>query len=83
MSSPSTKFRGDSPAPQPMNEDAAATHYNAFVAYQAPEFQGEPMSMFERQVLSRLDALIEEQRTCFEAGSSILMIRLRVCRCSW
>jgi len=50
-----------------MNEDAAATHYNALVAYQAPKFRGEPMSMFERQVLSRLDVMTEEQRTYFEA----------------
>ena len=49
--SPSTEYRGGPPAPQLMNEDVAATHHNALVAYQAPEFRGEPMSMFERQVL--------------------------------
>jgi len=52
MRSPSREYRGGSPAPQPMNEDVAATHHNALVAYQAPEYRGEPMSMFERQVLS-------------------------------
>jgi len=66
MSSPSTEIRGDSPAPQSMNEDAAETPQNAFVAYQAPEYRGEPMSMFERQVLYRLDVMSEEQRAYFE-----------------
>ena len=67
MRSPSTEYRGDSPAPQSMNEDVAVIHHNALVAYQAPEYRGEPMSMFERQVLYRLDALSEEQKTYFEA----------------
>ena len=34
--SPSTEYRGNSPAPQSMNEDVDATHHNALVAYQAP-----------------------------------------------
>ena len=67
MRFPSTEYKEGSPAPQSMNEDVAATHHNAFVAYQAREYRGEPMSMFERQVLSRLDAVSEEQRTYFEA----------------
>jgi len=67
MRSPSTEYRGESSAPQLMNEDVAATHHNALIAYQAPEYICEPMSMFERQVLSRLDALLEEQKTYFEA----------------
>jgi len=66
MSSPSTEIRGDSPAPQLMNEDAAETPQNALVAYQAPEYKVEPMSMFERQVLYRLDVVSEEQRVYFE-----------------
>ena len=55
--SPSMEYRGDSPAPQSMNEDVAAANHNGFVAYHAPEYRGEPMSMFERQVLYRLDVL--------------------------
>ena len=43
-----------------MHEEAAATHQNAIVAYQTPEYRGEPLSMFERQVLYRLDAMIAE-----------------------
>ena len=57
MSSPSTEFRGDSPTPQSMNEDVVATPHNILVAYQAPEYRGEPMSMFERQFLYRLDVM--------------------------
>ena len=57
MSSPSFEIRGDSPAPQSMHEEAAATHQNAIVAYQTPKYRGEPLSMFERQVLYRLDAM--------------------------
>jgi len=49
--SPSVKIKGDSPAPQSMHEEAAATHQNAIVAYQTPEYRGELLSMFERQVL--------------------------------
>ena len=67
MSSPSAEIRGDSLAPQAMNEDVAETPQNALVAYQAPEYRGEPMSMFERQVLHRLDVLSDDQKTYFEA----------------
>ena len=49
-----------------MHEEAAATHQNAIVAYQTPEYRGEPLSMFERQVLYRLDVMSEEQRAYFE-----------------
>jgi len=56
MISPSMEHmhKGDSPAPPSMNEDVAATNYNALVAYQAPEYRGEPMSMFEIQVYNAL-----------------------------
>jgi len=37
-----------------MNEDVAAKNFNALVAYQAPEYRGEPLSMFERQALQDL-----------------------------
>jgi len=66
MNSPSTEFREDSPAPQSMNEDVLATPHNALVAYQAPEYRGEPMSMFERQVLYRLDVMSEEHKVYFK-----------------
>ena len=49
-----------------MHEEAAATHQNAIVAYQTPEYRGEPLSMFERQVLYRLDVMTAEQRAYFE-----------------
>ena len=49
-----------------MNEDVAAKNYNALVAYQALEYKGEPLSMFERQVLDRLDTLTDDQKTYFE-----------------
>ena len=65
-SSPSAEARGDSPAPQSMHDEAAATHQNAIVAYHTPEYRGEPLSMFERQVLYRLDVLNAEQRAYFE-----------------
>ena len=65
-SSPSVEIRGDSPAPQLVHEEAATTHQNAIVAYQSPEYRGEPLSMFERQVLYRLDAMTAKQRTYFE-----------------
>jgi len=55
------------PAPSSMNEDVAATNYNALVAYRAPEYRGEPMSMFERHVLHHLDVLSDDQKTYFEA----------------
>ena len=53
----------DSPATQSEHEEVAA---NAIVAYQGPEYRGEPMSMFERQVLYRLDVMSAEQRAHFE-----------------
>jgi len=56
----------ESPTHSFMNEDVAATNYNALVAYQAPEYRGEPLSMFERQVLDRLDTLTDDQKTYFE-----------------
>jgi len=56
----------ESPIQSFMNEDVAATYYNALVAYQAPEYRGEPLSMFERQVLDRLDTLTDDQKTYFE-----------------
>jgi len=65
-SSPSIEIRGDSPTPQSVHEEAAATHQNAIVAYQTPVYRGEPLSMFERQVLYRLDAMTAEQRAYFE-----------------
>ena len=65
------EYRGDSPAPPSMNEDVVATHYNVLVAYQAPEYRGKPMSMFERQVLHRLDVLSNDQKTYFEATQTI------------
>jgi len=49
-----------------MNEDADETPQNALVAYQASEYRGEPLSMFERQVLHRLYAMTAEQRAYFE-----------------
>ena len=66
ISSPSVEIRGDSPAPQSVHEEGAITHQNAIVAYQTPEYKGEPLSMFERQVLYRLDAMTAEQRAYFE-----------------
>ena len=56
----------ESPIHSFVNEDVAATNYNALVAYQAPEYRGEPLSMFERQVLDRLDTLTNNQKTYFE-----------------
>ena len=66
ISSPSVEVRGNSPAPQSVHEEAATTHQNAIVAYQTPEYRGEPLSMFERQVLYRLDVMTVEQRAYFE-----------------
>ena len=63
-SCPSVEIRGDSPAPQSVHEEAVATHQN--VAYQTLEYKGEPLSMFERQVLYHLDAMTAEQRAYFE-----------------
>jgi len=62
-SSPSAEARGDSSAPQFVHEEVAA---NAIVAYQTPEYRGEPLSMFERQVLYRLDVMTAEERAYFE-----------------
>jgi len=53
----------DSPATQSVHEEVAA---NAIVAYQTPKYRGEPMTMFERQVLYRLDVMSAEQRAYFE-----------------
>jgi len=60
INSPSVEIRGDSPTPQSVHEEAVATHHHAIVAYQTPEYRGEPLSMFERQVLYRLDAMTAE-----------------------
>jgi len=49
-----------------MNKDVPATNSNALVAYQEPEYRGEPLSMFERKVLDRLDTLTNDQKTYFE-----------------
>ena len=53
----------DSPATQSVHEEVAT---NVIVAYQSPEYRGEPMSMFERQVLYRLVVMSVEQRAYFE-----------------
>ena len=49
-----------------MNEDVAATSHNALVEYHAPEYRGEPLSMFEKQVLNRLDTLSYDQKAYYE-----------------
>jgi len=56
----------ESPVHSFMNEDVAATSHNALVAYHAPEYKGEPLSIFERQVLSRLDTLTYDQKAYYE-----------------
>ena len=56
----------ESPVHSAEHEDVAATSQNAIVAYEAPEYRGEPLSMFERQVLSRLDILTDEQKAHYE-----------------
>jgi len=48
------------------NEDVAATSQNLLVAYQEPVHRGEPLSMFERQVLNRLDTLTYDQKEYYE-----------------
>jgi len=63
---PSMHHREESPVHSFMNEYVAATNYNALVAYQAHEYRGEPLSMFERHVLDRLDTLTNDQKTYFE-----------------
>jgi len=60
---PSMQHMEESPVHSFVKEDFAATNYNALVAYQAPEYRGEPLSMFERQVL---DTLTDDQKTYFE-----------------
>jgi len=60
LAQPSMQHMEESPVHSFMNEDVAATNYNALVAYQAPEYRGEPLSMFERQVLDRLDSLTDD-----------------------
>ena len=56
----------ESPVHSFANEDIAATSQNALVAYQEPVHRGEPLSMFERQVLSRLDTLTYDQKEYYE-----------------
>jgi len=56
----------ESPVHSFMNEDVATTSHNALVAYYAPEYRGEPLSMFERQVLNRLDTLTDDQKAYYE-----------------
>ena len=61
----SPSHRENSPAPS-MHEDVAANNFNALVAYQAPEYRGEPLSSFEREVLHRMETLSTNQRTYFD-----------------
>jgi len=56
----------ESPAHSSANKDVAATSQNALVAYEEPVYRGEPLSMFERQVLSRLDTLTYDQKAHYE-----------------
>ena len=52
VESPAQPFmhhREESPAYSFMNEDVVATNYNALVVYQAPEYRGEPLSIFKRR----------------------------------
>jgi len=56
----------ESPVHSFVNEDVVATSHNALVAYQEPVYRGEPLSMFERQVLSRLDTLTYDQKEYYE-----------------
>ena len=56
----------ESPVHSAEHEDVVATSQNAMVAYEEPESRGEPLSMFERQVLSRLDTLTYEQKAHYE-----------------
>jgi len=60
LAQPFVQHMDESPIHSFMNEDVAATNYNALVAYQAPEYRGEPLSMFEIQVLNRLDTLTDD-----------------------
>jgi len=63
----SSSHRVESPAQPSMHEDVVATNNNALVAYQAPEYRGEPLSIFERQVLHR-----QNMYGCFFLSYSIL-----------
>jgi len=56
----------ESPAHSFGNEDVVATSQNALVAYQEPVHRGEPLSMFERQVLNSLDTLTYDQKEYYE-----------------
>jgi len=52
------------------NEDVAATSQNALVAYEEPVYRGEPLSMIERQVLSRLDTVTYDQKAHYEMAQA-------------
>ena len=54
-----------SPTPS-MHEEFAANAMNALVSCHEPEYRGEPLPIFERQVLYRKDTLSADQRTYFE-----------------
>jgi len=56
----------ESPVHSFVNEDVVATSQNALVAYQELVHRGEPLSMFERQVLRRLDTLTYDQKEDYE-----------------
>ena len=87
MRSHSTEFRGGSQAQQSMNEDVAATHHNALVAYQALEYRGEPNPCPCLRGKSCLD-LMHCQRSKgpisrkLKLGSNILIIKLKEFRFS-
>ena len=49
-----------------IQEEFVAKDMNALVAYHEPEYHGEPLSRFERQVLHRMDILSADQRAYFE-----------------
>jgi len=51
-------------------EDVAATSQNALVAYEEPVYSGKPLSMFKRQVLSRLDTLTYDQKAHYEMAQA-------------
>ena len=60
----------ESPVHSSGNEDVATTSQNALVAYEKPVYRGEPLSMFERQVLSRLDILTYDQKAHYEMAQA-------------
>jgi len=60
----------ESPAHSSAKEDVAATSQNALVAYEEPVYRGEPLSMFERKVLSRLDILTYDQKAHYEMAQA-------------